>query len=188
MKSLKESLLSDIDNSLKQGDKDIKNYDCWGRVFKLKKTMFDPSSTNVFSLDSLKELTKNMKFINDNTEMIEKHSVAVASVDKKGKMFANWVDHLNLNDLNLTYSDLKKLSSKSSKITDEIINKIIINLTELCKQNDIFKLSKPVHINISYVRGPNEQNDLELIIWHHKKVSNIRVIKNTIKFVYEINI
>ena len=63
MKTLKENLLADIDNSLEQGDKDIKYYNCFGRVFKLRRTVLTKTGVIAFSATGLKKLNKNLDYI-----------------------------------------------------------------------------------------------------------------------------
>lgn len=182
MKTLKESLLSDIDTSLEQGDKDIKNYNCWGKVFKLDRTVLNASVTKAFSLVNLKKLTKDMDFINDTTAMPDT-SYMYAGGDKRTRMFANWVDHINLDDLGLTRSELKLLSNE---ITTEIRAKIVTGLIELCKKNNIFNNIKSVSVRIVYVKQISSNNQIEIVIW--KNGNDLLSVDSLIKFVYEINV
>jgi hypothetical protein len=187
MRTLKESLLADIDNSLEQGDKDIKHYNCFGRVFKLRRTVLSRTGVSAFSATGLKKLNKNLDYINDTTAMDE-NSYMYVGTGKKAKMFCNWVDHIKLDELDLSASDLKILSKG---FNDNLRAKIIKNFTELCRKNDVFNTPELINVRLSYVHQPVNselKNELEIIIWHRKGDRRMISAGSMIKFVYEINI
>lgn len=187
MRTLKESLLADIDNSLEQGDKDIKYYNCFGRVFKLRRTVLTKTGVIAFSATGLKKLNKNLDYINDTTAMPET-SYMYNTGGKKAKMFCNWVDHIKLDELDLSVSDLKILSKG---FNDNLRAKIVKNFTEICRKNDVFNTPELVNVRLSYVHQPERsvrKNELEIIIWHRKGDRRIISAGTMMKFVYEINV
>ena len=187
MRTLKESLLADIDNSLEQGDKDIKNYNCFGGVFKLRRTVLNKTGVSAFSATGLKKLNKNLDYINDTTAMPET-SYMYNGGGKKAKMFCNWVDHIGLDELDLSASDLKILSKG---FNDNLRTKLVNNFTEICRKNDVFNTPELITVRLSYVHQPEsseQKNELEIIIWHRKGDRRMISAGTMMKFVYEINI
>lgn len=182
MKTLKESLLTDIDDTLNKGDKAIKDYNCWGRVFKLERTVLNKIASKALSLVSLKKLTNGMDFINDTTKS---NYMYIGGTGERDKMFANWIDHISLDDLELTDSDLKTLTTE---INANISAKLVKNLTELCKKNNVFNNINSVHIRIIYVKQISSSNQIEILIWKEAANLSAASVATMMKFVYEINV
>lgn len=187
MRTLKESLLADIDNSLEQGNKDIKTYNCFGNFFKLRRTVLTKTGVSAFSATGLKKLNKSLDYINGTTAMSET-SYMYDGGGKKAKMFCNWVDHIKLDELELSTADLKILSKG---FNDNLRAKIVNNFTEICRKNDVFNTPELINVRLSYVHQPansEEKNELEIIIWHRKGDRRIISAGSMMKFVYEINV
>ena len=60
MKSLKESLLSDIDTNLERGNNDVEKVITFGKRFIFDRTVVGSSSGGVLNKASLKKLTNGM--------------------------------------------------------------------------------------------------------------------------------
>ena len=122
MKSLKESILADIEDTLNNGDKTIKKYETVGYMFTFARGISSTKAAAVFSLNSLKKLTKNLDYINDNIK------IAIFDNRYKCNMFLNWFEHLSFKELGI---DIYKYSDFSSLDFQKALTK---SLRELCKK------------------------------------------------------
>jgi hypothetical protein len=138
MKSFKESILTDIEDTLKQGDEVIKIHNCLGKYLRFEMSVGSTASASIFSSVNLKKLTKNMSYIPG-----VQTSNKLYGTDKKDRvhMFANWFDHIQLYELGINGNNLK-----ADFENNEFIDKLSDKLFELCKNNNIF--NKPDDISL----------------------------------------
>lgn len=169
MKSLKESLLADIDSSLEQGDKDIQKYETVGHMFTMSRAIASTTTADVFSANALKKLTKGLDYINDNIK------VAIFDNRNKCNMFLNWFEHLSFEELGI---DIHKYSDFSSLDFQKALTK---SLRELCKKNGIFKAPNRVDLYVLKARDYDIDSLFEIFISDNTKFSASYMMK----FVYK---
>lgn len=171
MKTLKESLLADIEDTIKQGDEDIKKYDAFGYMFTFCRGISSTKAANVFSVRSLRKLTKNMDYINDN---IKPNKIIFDSADKCN-MFLNWLEHLTFEDLNIDVYNTSDFKS------DTFLKALTKSLRELCKKNSIFNSPDKVDIYALKSREYDKDAEFEIFISDRTKYS----ASSMMKFVYK---
>lgn len=171
MKSLKESILSDIEDTLNQGDEDIKKYDAFGYMFKFSRGISSTKAASVFSARSLQKLTKGMSYINDN---INPNNVIFDSKNKCN-MFLNWLEHLTFEELNI---DIYNTSDFSSL---EFQKALTAALRDLCKKNDIFNSFNKIDIYVLKARDYDKDSLFEIFISNRYSFS----ASSMMKFVYK---
>ena len=128
MKSLKESLLADIDSSLEKGDEDIQKHGKFGTLFTFCDGISSSTASMVFSVRDLKRLTKNLDYINDNI----RPEKVIFDNRHKCNMFLNWIEHLTFKELGI---DIHKYSDFSS---DQFLKDMTKALRDICLKNNIF--------------------------------------------------
>lgn len=169
MKSLKESLLADIDDTLNGGDKTIKKFETVGYMFTFTRGVSSTKAAAVFSLNSLKKLTKDLDYINDNIK------IAIFDNRYKCNMFLNWFEHLSFEELGI---DIYKYSDFSSLDFQKALTKA---LRELCKKNGIFNSPDKVDIYVLKARDYDKDSLFEIFISDKTKFS----ASSMMKFVYK---
>lgn len=169
MKSLKESLLDDIDTALDNGNKTIKKYETVGYMFTFSQGIASTKAAGVFSLNSLKKLTKDLDYINDN--------IKVAMFDNRYKcnMFLNWFENLSFEELGI---DILKYKDFSSLDFQKDMTK---SLRELCKKNSIFNSHDKIDIYVLKARDYDSDSLFEIFISDRTKFS----ASSMMKFVYK---
>ena len=174
MKSFKESILTDIEDTLKQGDEVIKLHNCWGKYLRFEISVGSTASASLFSAVNLKKLTKNMSYIPGLQT-----SNKLYYTDKKDRvqMFANWVDHIQLSDLGIKGDNLKA-DFESNAFIDKLNNKLL----ELCKKNNIF--NKPDDINLYIQRHWSFSGLDEISICMYNASKRKSEATNFIKLIY----
>lgn len=169
MRTLKESLLADIDSSLEQGNETIKKYETVGYRFTMSRAIASTTTAAVFSANALKKLTKGLDYINDN--------IKVAMFDNRYKcnMFLNWFENLSFKELGI---DIFKYSDFSSLDFQKALTK---SLRELCKKNSIFKTPDKVDLYVLKARDYDSDSLFEIFISDKTKFS----ASSMMKFVYK---
>lgn len=174
MKTLYESILTGIEDTLKQGDEVIKLHNCWGKYLRFEISVGNTASASLFSAVNLKKLTKNMSYIPG-----VQTSNKLYFTDKKDRvqMFANWVDHIQLSDLGIKGDNLKA-DFESNKFIDKLSDKLL----ELCKKNNIF--NKPDDINLYIQRHWSLSGLDEISICMYSTSKRKSEATNFIKLIY----
>ena len=171
MKSLKESILADIEDTINHGDEDIKRYEAVGYMFTLSRGISSTKAAGVFSIKSLKKLTKGLYYINDN---IRPEKVIFDNKDKCN-MFLNWFENLTFDELGI---DIFKYNSFDSIDFQKDLTK---SLRELCKKHDIFNLPNKVDMYILKAKSYDKDALFEIFISDKTKFSASYMMK----FVYK---
>lgn len=169
MKTLKESLLADIDSSLEQGDEDIQKYETVGHMFTFSRGVSSTKAAAVFSVNSLKKLTKDLDYINDNIKL------AIFDNKYKCNMFLNWFENLSFDELGiniLKYKDFGSLDFQKA---------LTKSLRELCKKNSIFNSPDKVDLYVLKARDYDSDSLFEIFISDRTKFS----ASSMMKFVYK---
>lgn len=171
MKSLKESLLADIDDTLNNGDTTIKKFETVGHMFTFSRGIASTKAAAVFSANALKKLTKNLDYINDN--------IKIAMFDNRNKcnMFLNWFENLSFKELGI---DIYKtdLEDRNSLDFQKALTK---SLRELCKKNGIFTAPDRVDLYVLKARDYDSDSLFEIFISDNTKFSASYMMK----FVYK---
>lgn len=149
MKSLKESLLGNMEDTLEKGDEIMDKYECFGSRFEFIGGICGSQSATTLSANALKKLTKNMSYMHDYMEK--------AKFDKQNKlkMLANLIDHIPLKDLGIEYDD--------DLTSNEVRKRISKNLKNYIKDTGVVSKEEVFHIWVASfnITGPN---DFEIII------------------------
>lgn len=171
MKSLKESLLADIDDTLNNGDTTIKKFEIVGHMFTFSRGISSTKSAAVFSANALKKLTKDLDYINDN--------IKVAMFDNRNKcnMFLNWFENLSFKELGI---DIYKSDFEDRNSLD-FQKALTKSLRELCKKNGIFKAPDRVDLYVLKARDYDSDALFEIFISDKTKFS----ASSMMKFVYK---
>lgn len=171
MKSLKESILADIDNTLNDGDKTIKTFETFGYMFTFSRGISSTKAAGVFSIKSLKKLNKDLDYINDN---IRPGKIIFDSKDRCN-MFLNWLEHLSFKELGI---DIQKYSDFSSIEFQKDLTK---SIRELCKKNNIFNSPDRCDIYVLKARDYDKDSLFEIFISDRYSFS----ASSMMKFVYK---
>lgn len=167
MKSLKESLLGDMEDNLAKGDDIMNSYTYFGGRFEFIGGICGSQSATTLSANALKRLTKNMPYMNS---YIEKASFGR---NDKLKMLANLIDHIPLKDLEIEYND--------DLTSNEVRKRISKNLKNYIKDTGVVSKEEVFHIWAASfnITGPN---DFEIIISRTDKWG----VNSLSKFMYKI--
>lgn len=171
MKSLKESLLDDIDIALTNGDETIKKYETVGYMFTMSRAIASTTTAGVFSANALKKLTKGLDYINDNIK------IAIFDNRNKCNMFLNWFEHLSFKELGIDISK-SDFENRNSLDFQKALSK---SLRELCKKNGIFKAPDRVDLYVLKARDYDSDSLFEIFISDNTKFSASYMMK----FVYK---
>lgn len=167
MKSLKESLLGDMEDTLEKGDEIMDKYEYFGSRFEFIGGICGSQSATTLSANVLKKLTKNMSYMHDYMEK--------AKFDKQNKlkMLANLIDHIPLKDLDIEYND--------DLTSNEVRKRISKNLKNYIKNAGVVSKEEVFHIWVASfnITGPN---DFEIIISRTDKWG----VNSLSKFMYKI--
>ena len=169
MKSLKESLLADIDDTLNKGDTTIKKFETVGHMFTFCRGISSTKAAAVFSANALKKLTKDLDYINDNIK------VAIFDNRYKCNMFLNWFENLSFKELGI---DIYNTSDFKS---DTFLKTLTKSLRELCKKHSIFKAPDRTDIFVIRSREYDIDCEFEIFISDKTKFS----ASSMMKFVYK---
>lgn len=175
MKTLKESLLTDIDNSLEQGDEEIQKHGKIGTMFTFCDGISSLKASMVFSVRDLKRLTKNLDYINDNI----RPEKAIFDSKHKCNMFLNWIEHLTFKELGI---DIYKYSDFSS---DQFLKDMTKALREICLKNDIFNSPNKVDIYILKAKLFNYNRDKDALFEIFISDKTSFSASSMMKFVYK---
>lgn len=169
MKTLLESILDDIDVQMKKGDEFQKHGDKFGYYFIFNSCVCHEDLAGLFSASSLKKLTNGLPYNNDKIER--------GYFDKRNKvkMFANWLDNLNLSDIGVNINELTKSNLTNKNWRMEFGKKV----KEYCDKNDVFNKPDIAHLftSTAVINGDN----LTLFI------VNIKHMSKAIRLNYKIN-
>ena len=169
MKSLKESILADIDDTLERGNDDIKKFETFGYMFTFSRGISSTKAASVFNLNALKKLTKNLDYINDNIK------IAVFDNRYKCNMFLNWLEHLSFEELGI---DIHKYSDFTSIEFQKDMTK---SLRKLCDKNNIFNGINRGDIYVLKARDYDKDSLFEIFISDRYSFS----ASSMMKFVYK---
>ena len=161
MKTLKESLLGNIENAMDKGEDVMNKLNTFGYRFKFDRALVGSNSSGVLNMASLKKLTANMDYMSNGIER--------GLFDKQGKIkrFANWIDHLPFNDLDI---------NPNSEIDDNFRCELTKKLWDLCKTNSIFNRDGRVSMWVVSVAASGKDR-LDIIVSRDDKISNAYVFK-----------
>lgn len=166
MKTLYESILSDVDKNLEQGNSDVEKIITFGKRFIFDKAIVGSASGGILNMSSLKKLTNGMNYMSDKIER--------GQFDKSGKvkMFANLIDHLSLADLEVNIM---------GNTGEDFRKDLTAKLNKYCKDNNIFNNFDKAHMWVVSERATGK-DELHIILARTDKYSNSHMFK----FVYKI--
>ena len=158
MKTLKESLLGDIESNFAKGEDVMNTLNTFGHKFKLIHALCGSSSSGVLNMTNLKKLTKNLDYIDDNIER--------GYFDKQGKikMFANWLSHISFSDLGITNTE---------NTGDEFRRAFTEGFRKYCDDNNIFNSSHKVGMWATSVAVTRNKDILDIIVTRNDNISNV---------------
>jgi hypothetical protein len=169
MKTLKESLLDDIDVTMQRGEDFVKYANKFGYYFVFDSCSCYEDIAGLFSASTLKKLTNGLPYNNDKIER--------GQFDKRNKvkMFANWLDNTNLTDIGVNINELNKSNLTNKNWRMEFGKKV----KEYCDKNDVFNKPDIAHLftSTAVINGDN----LTLFI------VNIKHMSKAIRLNYKIN-
>lgn len=153
MRSLKESILDDIDVSLENGDKLVDKKSQFAGHFSFHYCECRNSMGSYFNGTVLKRLTKDMEYMSDKIEN--------GQFDKanKIKMFLNWLDHVKFEDLGYTISNILSANVHSDEFRKEFANR----LTEYGVKSGVFNKPNDIYLWCPTHRFASDA-DLEIFI------------------------
>lgn len=175
MKSLKESLLADIEDTITTGDSDIQKHEKIGTLFTFCDGISSSKASMVFSIRDLKRLTKNLDYINDNI----RPEKVVFDGKNKCNMFLNWVEHLTFKELGI---DIYKYSDFGS---DQFLKDMTKALKDICLKNDIFNSPNKVDIYVLKAKIFNSNRDKDALFEIFISDRTSFSASNMMKFVYK---
>jgi hypothetical protein len=170
MKTLLESILAGMDDIIAKGDTDIKKFETVGHMFTFTRGIASTKAASVFSIKSLKKLTKDINYINDNIK------IAVFDNRNRCNMFLNWFENLSFKELGI---DIHKYHDFSSLDFQKALTK---SLRELCKKNDIFNSPDRCDIYVLKARDYDSDSLFEIFISDRYSFS----ASSMMKFVYKL--
>jgi hypothetical protein len=161
MKTLYESILSDVDANLERGNNDVEKVIMFGKRFVFERAIVGSASGTVLSMSSLKKLTKDMTYMSDKIEH--------GRFDRQGKikMFANLIDHLSLIDLGVNIM---------GDTGEDFRKELTVKLNDYCEGNNIFNNNDTVHMWVVSERATGK-DELHIIVSRTNKYSNSYMFK-----------
>ena len=120
MKTLYEGILGDMEDTISSGDENVDKFITFGKRYKFTRAIVGSASGSLFNSKALKQLTKNLDYTNRGIE--------IGHFEKSGKvkMFANWLDHLKFEDI-----DIKPGNDTDNDYRKELGDKILDHATKL---------------------------------------------------------
>ena len=169
MKSLKESLLCDMEDNLAKGDDIMDSYTYFGGRFEFIGGICGSQAATTLDANVLKKLTKNMPYMHD---YIEK-----AQFDKqnKFKMLANFIDHIPLKDLNIKHND--------DTASSEFRMRVSKNIKKYLKDAGIVSKERVFHMFAASINITGT-NEFEFIICRTDKYGSSSMTKFRYKIIY----
>ena len=169
MKTLKESLLDDIDITMQRGEDFVKYANKFGYYFVFDNCSCYEDIAGLFSASSLKKLTNGLPYNNDKIKR--------GQFDKRNKvkMFANWLDNTNLTDIGVNINELNKSNFVDKEWRREFGKKIL----EYCRENGIFNKPDIAHLFTSTAVVNNQNITLFIVNSNH--------MNKAIRLNYKIN-
>lgn len=140
MKTLRESLLGDLEDNLKAGVEMAKNYTLFGSRFKFLRCVCNARCATVLDAINLKRVTKNMNYMH---EEMENHNFMN---NPKLKLLANFIDHIDLNEFDINIHDNPNTEQFRKNIGSKLKEYIIDN--KLISKEDKFHIFAP-SINVT---------------------------------------
>lgn len=169
MKTLKESLLDDIDTTMNRGNEWAQSANKFGYYFIFDNCVCYEDIAGLFSVAALKKLTNGLPYNNDKIER--------GYFDKRNKlkMFANWLDNLDLSDIGININELNKSNFTNKEWRREFGKKV----EDYCIKNNVFNKPDIAHLftSTAVVNG----NNLTLYIVNSKHMNK------AIRLNYKIN-
>lgn len=159
-----------MDDIIAKGDTDIKKFETVGHMFTFTRGISSTKAASLFSIKSLKKLTKDIDYINDNIK------IAVFDNRYRCNMFLNWFENLSFKELGI---DIHKYHDFSSLDFQRDLTK---SLRELCKKNNIF--NSPDRCDIYVLKARNYDSDSLFEIFISDKYSFSA--SSMMKFVYKL--
>lgn len=166
MKTLYEGILGDMESTISAGDDNVDKFITFGKRYKFIRAIVGSASGSLFNSKALKQLTKNLDYISQNIE--------TGYFEKSGKikMFANWLDHLKFEDI-----DIKPGNDNNNDYRKELGDKILDHAKEL----GLFNTTN-IHLWCSSTRVTGDGH-IDIVCGRTDKNSNSYVFK----LCYEIN-
>jgi hypothetical protein len=171
MKTLKESLLDDIDVTMQRGEDFVKYANKFGYYFIFDNCICYEDIAGLFSVAALKKLTNGLPYNNDKIER--------GQFDKRNKvkMFANWLDNTNLTDIGVNINELTKSNFVNKEWRIEFGKKV----EDYCVENNVFNKPDIAHLFTSTAVVNERGTNLTLFIVNTKHMSK------AIRLNYKIN-
>ena len=169
MKTLYESILDDIDVQMSKGDEWAKHADEFGYYFVFDSCVCYEDIAGLFKASSLKKLTNGLSYNNDKIER--------GQFDKRNKvkMFANWLDNLNLSDIGIKLNELNKSNLTNKEWRVEFGKKV----EQYCIKNDVFNNPDIAHLFTSTFMSNGDNLTLFIV--------NTKHMTKAIRLNYKIN-
>lgn len=161
-----ESLLSDMKDTIASGNDNVEKLVTFGKRYKFTRAIVGSASGSLFNSKALKQLTKNLDYSN--------RAIETGYFEKSGKvkMFANWLDHLKFEDINI-----KPGNDNDNDYRKELGDKILDHAKEL----GLFNTTN-LHLWCSSTRVTTD-NSIDVVCGRTDRNSNSYVFK----LCYEIN-
>lgn len=157
MKTLKESLLGDIESNFAKGEDVMNALNTFGHKFKLIRAVCGSNSAGVLNMVNLKKLTKDLDYTDDN--------IKNGYFDKQGKikMFANWLGHISFSDIGIT---------NTNNTGDEFRRAFTEGFRKYCDDNNVFNSSRKVDMWATSVAVTRDADILDIIVTRNDNISN----------------
>jgi hypothetical protein len=161
MKTLYESILSDVDANLERGNNDVEKVITFGKRFVFERAIVGSASGDILNAISLKKLTNGMDYMSDKIDR--------GQFDKRGKvkMFANLIDHLSLADLEVNIM---------GNTGEDFRKDLTVKLNKYCKDNNVFINDDKVHMWVVSERATGK-DELHIIVARTDKYGNSYMFK-----------
>lgn len=161
---IKESILSDIEKTIDRGESDAQKLVIFGKRYKFTNAHVGSAAGTMFNMKELKSFTKEHPCTNTKIER--------GYFEKSGKvkMFANWLDQLNLIDADVNING----NDKDKDFRKELGNKI---------EQYAFKCGMFNNSAIHLWVGTFNLDGLDILIGNMNKHSN----SYTVRLCYEID-
>ena len=169
MKTLKESLLDDIDITMQRGEDFVKYANKFGYYFIFDNCVCYEDIAGLFSMAALKKLTNGLPYNNDKIER--------GQFDKRNKlkMFANWLDNTDLTDIGVNINELNKSNFVDKEWRREFGKKV----EDYCVENNVFNKPDIAHLFTSTAVVNNQNITLFIVNSNH--------MNKAIRLNYKIN-
>ena len=162
MKTLKESLLGNIEDNLVKGDEWAKRINTIGdklELIKISGTFVNKIAKNV-SKTALKKATKNA-YMSDELERVS-NDYKTFGFDDTAKMFVQWIENYKIESLN-DLNDVTNKLNDANKLNHEAINTGIFKQKAIDNLKHLPYVSSPISVwNTGIWAGADYQIEIQL--------------------------